>query len=32
MSIPGVIVVGVLCFAAGFLLCAMLGANGRDDR
>ena len=32
MSILGVIVVGVLCFVGGFLLAALMCANGRDDR
>lgn len=32
MSILGVIVVGALCFIGGFLMCAVMCANGRDDR
>lgn len=32
MSILGVIVVGALCALGGFMLCALLIANRRDDR
>ena len=32
MSILGVVVVGLICAAAGFMLCALLCANRRDDR
>ena len=30
MSIPGVIVIGAICFISGFLMCAIFSANGRD--
>lgn len=32
MSWMGVAVIGVLCALLGFLLGALLSANGRDDR
>ncbi len=32
MSWMAVVMIGALCALGGFLLCALLSANGRDDR